>query len=74
VTLHLDRLTEERLKAAAKAAGTSTSQWVAQLIRRRTASSWPPEIASLVGAWADDFPSLEEIRGEGPDQPPREPF
>jgi hypothetical protein len=74
VTLHLDRLTEERLRAAANAAGISMSQWVAHLIRQQTAPSWPSEIASLVGARADDFPSLEEIRGEGPDQPPREPF
>jgi hypothetical protein len=64
VTLYLDRQTEERMKAAAKAAGTSLSQWVAALIREKTATVWPPSIARLAGAWGDDFPTLEEIRGE----------
>lgn len=74
VTLYLDSQTEERMKAAAKAAGTSQSQWVATLIRERTSLEWPPAIARLAGAWADDFPSLEEIRREAPDAPPREPL
>ncbi|HLX06416.1 MAG TPA: CopG family transcriptional regulator [Thermoanaerobaculia bacterium] len=74
VTLYLDSQTEERMKAAAKAAGTSQSQWVATLIRERTSLEWPPSIVRLAGAWADDFPSLEEIRRGAPDAPPREPL
>jgi hypothetical protein len=62
------------MKAAAKAAGTSQSQWVAGLIRERTALAWPPSLAALAGAWAQDFPTLEEIRQGGADQPAREPL
>jgi hypothetical protein len=62
LTLCLDRETEEKMKVAAKAAGMSQSQWVASLIRERVASGWPSSIASLAGAWKDDFPTLEEIR------------
>lgn len=62
LTLYLDRETEDRMKAAAKAAGTSLSQWVANLIRERVAREWPPSITALVGAWKDDFPTPEEIR------------
>jgi len=51
------------LDAAARAAGTSRSRWLADLIRQRTAPEWPAEVASLAGSWAaQDFPTLEEIR------------
>ena len=63
VTLYLDSQTEAKMKAAAKAARTSLSRWVVNLIREKTAVEWPPSIARLAGAWADDFPTLEEIRG-----------
>lgn len=62
------------MKAAAKAAGTSQSQWVAGLIRARTSLEWPSSLAALAGAWADDFPTLEEIRRGSPDEPGREPL
>ena len=72
VTLYLDRQTEKRMKAAAKAAGTSQSQWVATLIREKTSLEWPAAIAGLAGAWADeDFPTLEEIRRGTAYKPPR---
>jgi hypothetical protein len=74
VTLYLDSQTEERMKAAAKAAGASQSQWVAGLIREKTALEWPPSIARLAGAWEEDSPDAEEIRrGERADAP-REPL
>jgi hypothetical protein len=74
VTLYLDSQTEARMKAAAKAAGTSQSQWVAALIREKTALEWPPAVARLAGAWADDFPTLDDIRGRGGADLPREPL
>jgi len=74
VTLYLDSQTVERMKAAAKAAGTSQSQWVATLIREKTATVWPPTIAQLAGAWKDDFPTLEEIRREAHEEVSREPL
>ena len=75
VTLYIDHETEEKLKAAAKAAGVSQSRWVAELIREKTATEWPASVVQLAGAWAgDDFPSLEEIRKGLPPDLPREPF
>jgi hypothetical protein len=75
VTLYIDNETEEKLKAAAKAAGVSQSRWVADLIREKTATEWPASVVQLAGAWAeDDFPSLEEIRKGLPPDLPREPF
>lgn len=69
VTLYLDAETEQKLKAAAKAAGTSQSQWVGALIRERTAATWPPAVLALAGAWADE-PDLEITReGTAPDLP-----
>ena len=73
VTLYLDPETEERMKAAAKAAGVSQSRWVVELIRGKTATEWPASIAKLAGAWAD-LPSLEEIRKGLPADAPREPL
>jgi hypothetical protein len=72
LTLYLDRETEEKMKAAARAAGTSLSQWVASLIRDRIAGEWPASVAALAGSWKDDFPSLEEIRHGADEEPRRE--
>jgi hypothetical protein len=73
VTLYLDEETAARMARAAKAAGMSRSRWVAELVRRRTASEWPPSVARLAGAWKD-LESAERLRrGAGRDVP-REPF
>jgi hypothetical protein len=72
LTLYLDNETEERLKAAAKAAGISQSRWVADLIRDKTATEWPDSLVKLIGTWAEGFPSLEEIRAGLPEDLPRE--
>lgn len=69
VTLYLDAETEKRLKAAAKAAGTSQSQWVGALIRERTAATWPPAVAALAGAWADEPEFQIDRDGAAPDLP-----
>lgn len=72
LTLYLDNETEARMKAAAKAAGVSLSRWVADLIRDKTATEWPDSLVKLIGTWAEDFPSLEEIRAGLPEDLPRE--
>jgi len=74
VTLYLDSQTVARIKAAAKAARMSQSKWVAELIRKRTAVEWPASIARLAGAWAEDFPTLAKIRGQGQSEQAREPL
>lgn len=73
VTVYMDDDTVARMKAAAEQAGLSASAWLAQLVRERTRGDWPPEVLALAGSWADDFPSLEEIRsGQGQDVPREE--
>jgi hypothetical protein len=73
VTLYLDSETAEKMKAAAKAEGTSQSRWVARLIRTRVADDWPDEIVALAGAWTD-LPTAEEIREGLREESAREPF
>lgn len=63
VTIYLDKETEEKMRAYAKAKNISQSQWVANLIREKLQTEWPDHVAALAGAGAD-FPTLEEIRGE----------
>lgn len=63
VTIYLDKETEEKMRAYAKAKNISQSQWVANLIREKLQTEWPDHIAALAGAWTD-FPTLEEIRAE----------
>ena len=73
VTLYLDPETESKMKAAAKAAGTSQSRWVADLIREKTATRWPESIVRLAGAWSD-FPDAAEMRAGLGEDVPREPL
>ena len=63
VTIYLDKETEEKMRAYAKAKNISQSQWVANLIREKLQTEWPEHVAALAGAWTD-FPTLEKIRGE----------
>lgn len=71
VTIYLDADTEEKLRAHVKAKEVSQSQWVASLIREKLRSEWPEHVAVLAGAW-QDFPSLEDIRRETPEDVSRE--
>ena len=71
VTLYLDANTATRLRAAAHAAGTSQSRWVAELIRRRVASEWPQAVTKLAGAWPE-LPEAEELRTALGEDAPRE--
>lgn len=71
VTIYLDPETEAKLHEAAKKNGLSLSKWVANLIREKTATSWPSSITKLAGAWKD-MPTAEEIRGGTGEDLPRE--
>ena len=69
VTLYLDRETAARVDKAATAAGLSKSRWLAELVRERTATEWPADVAQLAGAWSE-FPDAAELRaGAGQDLP-----
>lgn len=71
VTLYLDEVTDGLLTRAAADSGLSKSRWVANLIRRHAAQSWPPACLALAGAFAD-FPLREDLPpGDGADDIPR---
>ena len=71
VTLYMDEDTLGRMRAAAEAAGVSMSAWLAQLVRERTRTEWPREVAALAGAWRC-VPAAEELRGDPPAHVARE--
>ena len=71
VTLYLDDETCDKVRTAAKSAGQSMSQWVADAIRARMASEWPAGVRKLAGAWPD-LPTADELRVAEPDDAPRE--
>ena len=60
-----------RMRVAAEAAGLSMSAWLAQLVRERTRTEWPREVAALAGAWRD-LPNAEALREEQPADVARE--
>jgi hypothetical protein len=47
------------------------SAWLAQLVKERTRTEWPREVAALAGAWRD-LPGAEELREGQPDDVMRE--
>jgi hypothetical protein len=61
VTIYLDSKTEQKMKNMVKKSGVSKSKWIADLIKEKTANSWPESIARMPGTWTD-MPSAEEIR------------
>ena len=62
VTIYLDDETAELMRKSAKSAGLSMSAWLAQLVREKTASTWPADVRELAGAWADDeIPMAEQL-------------
>ena len=71
VTLYMDEDTLGRMRAAAEAAGMSMSAWLAQLVRERTRTEWPRDVAALAGAWRC-MPSAEELRDDEPADTARE--
>ena len=68
VTIYLDKKTEMKMKKAARASRLSVSEWVAKIIKEKTATEWPQDIVNLAGSWGDDIPELEELRAESADQ------
>ncbi|GDX80545.1 hypothetical protein LBMAG42_23560 [Deltaproteobacteria bacterium] len=73
VTIYMDDDTEHRVRGAAAAAGVSVSRWIADLVRARTAATWPADVVQLAGAWgaSEDDPRAGLHTG---DDLPREPL
>lgn len=62
VTIYIDSVTEKMMQQMVEKRGISRSKWIAELIREKTATTWPDKITRLAGAW-QDMPTAEEIRG-----------
>ena len=71
VTIYLDDDLLARTRAAAEAAGLSLSAWLAGLVRDRTRTDWPEDVAALAGAWKD-LPTAEELRASPVEDLPRQ--
>lgn len=61
VTIYLDDATEEKARAAARAAGLPLSRWVAERIERPAGDEWPAPVRELAGAWSD-LPAAKQRR------------
>ena len=63
ITIYLDAETVSKLNAIVGDLNVSKSKWIADLIRAKTATSWPEGIIKLSGAWKD-LPMAETIRDD----------
>ena len=61
VTIYIDPETEKKMKAVVKKSGVSKSKWITDLIREKTADTWPESVKELAGTW-ENFPLAEELR------------
>jgi hypothetical protein len=61
VTIYIDEDTEKKMLKMIQKRGISKSRWIAELIREKTATTWPENVAKLAGAWKD-LPTAEQIR------------
>lgn len=61
VTIYIDDKTEKKMVNMVKKRGISKSSWIAELIREKTATTWPENVICLSGAWKD-LPTAEKIR------------
>jgi hypothetical protein len=61
ITIYLDAETEIKMLNMVKKSGISKSKWIANLIKGKTADTWPENIVKLAGAWKD-LPTAEELR------------
>lgn len=61
VTIYLDEHTEKKMLNMVGKSGISKSKWIAELIREKTATTWPQDVIEMAGTWKD-FPTAEEIR------------
>jgi len=71
VTIYLDDEHERRMRQAAAESGQPVSRWVAGLIKEETRTHWPQAVRELAGQW-QDFPALEQLRSDQPDDVRRE--
>jgi len=73
ITIYLDKETENKMNQIVKQKKISKSQWIAGLVRLKTATHWPEHLVALAGAWKD-FPASEKIRKDMGKDSNREPL
>lgn len=61
VTIYIDDDTEKKMLNMVEKSGISKSKWIAELIREKTATTWPENVVRLEGAWKDLL-TAEELR------------
>ncbi len=61
VTIYIDDHTEKKMLNMIEKSGISKSKWISELIREKTATTWPNSVVRLAGTWKD-LPTAEEIR------------
>ncbi len=61
LTIYIDNEIEKKVTNMVKKSGMSKSKWIAELIREKTANSWPDSVIQLAGSWKD-MPTAEAIR------------
>ena len=71
VTIYLEDEIEQKMTEAAKSAHLSKSKWIAKVIQEKIADEWPQSVVNLAGSW-EDFPDIEEIRGNSANDAKRE--
>ena len=70
---YIDDNTEKKMLNMVEKSGISKSKWIAELIREKTATTWPENVVQLAGAWKD-LPTAEEIRDNMGEDSSREPI
>jgi hypothetical protein len=73
ITIYLDDETEKKLQMVIRKTDRSKSRWIRDLIREKTAATWPESIMKLSGAW-HDMPTAEAIRKDMGVDAEREPI
>ena len=73
VTIYIDDNTEKKMLNMVEKSGISKSKWIAELIREKTATTWPENVVRLEGAWKD-LPAAEELRAKMGADSTREPI
>ena len=61
VTIYIDAETDKKMQDIVKKSGVSKSKWITELIREKTANTWPDSVKEAAGTW-EVFPLAEELR------------
>jgi len=73
VTIYLEDEIEHKMVKAAESAHLSKSKWIAKVIQEKVANEWPQSIINVAGTW-EEFPDIEDIRGDIGKDSKREEF